>query len=99
METDIQAIGKVIAMARTHVPFQNRRKYEIEAADHFDAIQESIQDGDIDRAVKILERWKDREYWLVHSSRCFVAPPCLIRRKYETAESFEERRLKAWRKL
>lgn len=99
METDIQMVEKVIAAARNHVPFQNRRKYEIEAAEFFDAIRDAILDGDAERAAELLERWKDREWWLVHSSRCHIAPPCLVRRKGETMEHFNERRLTAWRKI
>jgi len=99
MKTDIQAIGKRIALSRTRVPFQNRQKYEIEAADHFDAIQEALQAGRDDRAAEILAAWEDREYWLTTSPRCHVAPPCLVRRLNETTEHLNERRLAAWRKF
>lgn len=98
LQTALQAIGKRIAITRNRVPFQNRRKYEIEAADHFEAIQEALQAGREDRAVEILAEWEDREYWLIHSPTCHIAPPCLVRRLNETTEQLNERRFKAWRK-
>lgn len=98
METDIQSIGKRIALMRPRVPFQNRQKYEIEAADHFDAIQEALSAGREDRAVEILAEWEEREFWLINSPRCHVAPPCLVRRLDETTEHLKERREAAWRK-
>ena len=98
METDLQAIGKRLAAARNRVPFQNRRKYELEAEDFFDAIQEALHAGRADRAAVILAKWEDREYWLIHSPTCHIAPPCLVRRLNETTEQLNERRFKAWRK-
>ena len=98
METALQAIGKRIAITRNRVPFQNRRKYEIEAADHFEAIQEAFQAGREDRAVEILAGWEEREYWLINSPTCHIAPPGLVRRLNETNEQLNERRLAAWRK-
>jgi hypothetical protein len=97
-KNDIEEIGRRIALSRNRVPYQNRQKYEIEAADHFAAIQEALQAGDEARAAAILADWEVREFWLINSARCHVAPPCLIRRPDETEEHFNERRLAAWRK-
>ena len=95
---DIQAVGKRIAAARTRVPFQNRQKYEIEAADFFDAVQESLSAGREDRAAEILSIWEEREFWLVNSPHCHVAPPFLVQRLNESIEHLNERRFAAWRK-
>ena len=96
---DILEIGKRISLTRSRVSFQNRQKYEIEAADYFDAIQEALSAGNETRAATILAEWDEREFWLTNSARCHVAPPCLVRRMNETEEHFNERRLAAWRKF
>ena len=96
---EIRNIGSEISAARNTIPFQNRRKFDFEANEHYLAIVEAINAGKTERAAAILERWKERVWWLQNSPHCHVAPPALVRRLGETLERFNERRAAAWRKL
>lgn len=88
---DLALIGREISAARTRIPIQNRRKFDIEAEDHFNAIRDAVRAGDDDRAAALWRRWLGRVPYLSGIARCCDAPPCLVRLEDEPAAEYLKR--------
>lgn len=88
---DLQKIGREMSASRMNVPLQNRRKFDIESKDFFNAIGRAIRTGHDDRAAALLRQWETRVVWLTDEPRCFSAPPCLVREIGESREDYLNR--------
>jgi hypothetical protein len=88
-DIDLRRIGADMSAARMCVPPANRKKFDIESKDFFDAIRAAADDAP--RAGRLLSQWNSRVEWLTREPQCHVAPPCLVRRDEEPVEQYISR--------
>ena len=77
-----------MTIKRMSVPVMNRRKFDIETADYFDAIKCA---GSPEEKKKLFENWKVRAGYLTVETRAHRVPARLIRQEGETAAEYLER--------
>lgn len=87
----MRKIGTEIASQRMRVPVQNRAKFDIESRDTFEVIRKANLDGDNEKIKRLLNRWMFRAEWMERCANCYLAPPMLIRKEYETTEEYLNR--------
>ena len=88
---DLRQIGATMSAVRFRVPAANRKKFDIESKDWFEAIHAAADANDAARVGWLLSQWNSRVEWLTREPQCHVAPPCLVRRDDETAEQYISR--------
>lgn len=82
---NLEKFARKIAAFRMQIPFENRVKFDIEAADIYSAL--SAADADAD---EIFGNWEKRIPWLT-DRKCCKAPPRLQRKKNENPAEYLNR--------
>lgn len=83
----IQEVAREMAIARMRVLTANRRKFDIEAEDHLDAMREA----DVMELSNLATHWKTRaEFWKMAPAG-HLPPPMLLRCEDEPIEQYLER--------
>ena len=91
LKTQLERIGVEMSARRHLIPVQNRRKYDIEAKDHFDHLSRAAESGDEKEFARLLERWHTREWYMSLIPHCHLAPPSLVRRNGESDVDYMDR--------
>ena len=99
LKKQLEQIGREMSARRHLIPQQNRRKYDIEAKDYFNALNAAAEKGDVKRFNQLKDRWADRELMLTIIPHCYLAPPALVRRDNETPEDYLNRCYQAHKEL
>ena len=99
LKTQLEQIGREMSARRHLIPEQNRRKYDIEAKDHFENLTAAAEENDSRRFKKIAEGWQLRILWLTIEPHCHLAPPALVHRDGESNEDYINRCYQAHKEL